>query len=638
MRKNKLGLGILATTFLFGQGAHADLKELIQEHKNDTAVIIQVPGHDADEDNGYGLLLMPPDDYAGKVGLLAPGKLENANFKIVEFKVTGTQPDEDDPTILISQLSDDALSTSDFDGTNVLYHLNIARNYYAKLSAASGFPDEALDHKISVRIRTDLAYNLVTHAAEKPDFNNARYIPKNYGALWGQEVWFDSPKKQLSGVNWYDFAVTAGMAIATKSWETGAVSVPMQFYEHYNAGLDAAKMPDVIYHEAFHYATDAKGLFPMASEGNPVAEDYANYFGSSIIGKPQIAEINEFSSRFYKHNYNKIVDIKDTTPSDYNAFSFGPSIFWQIRKWVGQARADQLVWNSLLSLKGSFKHRDVPVAVSAAAHADQDLTAQEIQEIDDLLAKHHQSYENLELKFNPGEALALMEEAKIQAQGVQTAQAVRAIPDELGAAGVTLSDEDKKQVSDTADAMEAEAKKPGFKDKVIGALRELGHLLDRGAIDAGKGIGYAGSAISAATEAPLSFGTDFTTGLILGHGLISEHEQRLVYQLTGAGGGVASIYYTYAGLGALGFAWATPVTTSAMGIVFVDSLVCMKANPTGKSEKDQYCAKNNKIMAVIGNDSAKAGDKSGTLIRRTAIKVGDFFAKPFRHKKDSALQ
>ena len=89
------------------------------------------------------------------------------------------------------------------------------------------------------------------------------------------------PRTRISSVtsgNWIGLGTNSALGLLT----------------HYNGGIDGAKIPSVIYHEAFHWASDADGYFPMASEGNPVAEDYANYFGSSILNRPEMAMILVF--------------------------------------------------------------------------------------------------------------------------------------------------------------------------------------------------------------------------------------------------------------------------------------------------------------------------------------------------------
>jgi hypothetical protein len=372
--------------------AHADLKELIEENKNNTAVVTSV-SESADSD--YGLLVMPSTEFSNVTSETTPGKLENDYFNILDNEGTET------------------LSNTDFDGDNVFYHLTKARAYYARLAENSGFSDSAFTRKINVRVRVTEYYNPSTHFTKKLAYNDARYIPAedpidaelnkdSSTGQWNQEIWFQSRKGILNmkKSDWAELAINSGISGTTGSWASLPVTIPLEIYEHYNAGLDPAKLPNVIYHECFHYVTDAEGYFPMASEGNPVAEDYANYFGSSINGKPEIAELNEFSSGFYKRSYKKIKDVKDTKESLYNATSFGPSMFWQIQKWLGRDRADQLIWNSLRYLKGSSKHTDVPKALSLAVQNDSALSADEVSEIQELLSAHQKSYENLEKKFS----------------------------------------------------------------------------------------------------------------------------------------------------------------------------------------------------------------------------------------------
>src|SRR6185437_2213410 len=94
-------------------------------------ICVVVPVPDSPNDD-YGLLSMAPQDFVNKTELNDPTKLENQYFQIV-----GDQ-------------GSDTLPVGDFDGDNVLYHLMVARNYYANLAANSGFADPALDRKVVV--------------------------------------------------------------------------------------------------------------------------------------------------------------------------------------------------------------------------------------------------------------------------------------------------------------------------------------------------------------------------------------------------------------------------------------------------------------------------------------------------------
>jgi len=457
-------------------------------------------------------------------------------------------------------------------------------------------------------------------------------------APWNQEILFDEKKTVMAPVDWYSLATSAGFAASTEDW-VSLSATPLQLVDGYNGGIDGEKIPDVIYHETFHYASDAPGLFVMASEGNPVAEDYANYFGSSINGRPEMAEIDEFSGRAYKHEYKKIPEIKDTAPSKYNATSFGTALFWSIRNQLGQDRADQLVWNSLHYLDGSSLHLDVPTAVSAAAHADAALTPDEVSMIDNLLEKYHQSYVNLEIKFNPGEAQKLLDAETVKKAGSAQADQLKKIPGELQANGVDLDPDTAAHISDVADSLKAESAKPGFRSKVVSVLNEISRTMKITEIDTAKAIGITGDVVSAAGNAPVNFGTDLVSSIIMGHGMLTGVElatgkyagrdKGLEAELVGAAGGVATTYYSYAGLAALGFSFTNIVSTSAFGVVFVSSEVCARANLKGKSSLDRYCLENAKLANTINSDTARAGATLGTKVHLELLKIGQFFKNLF---------
>ena len=468
-------------------------------------------------------------------------------------------------------------------------------------------------------------------------------------APWNQEILFDKQKAVMAPVDWYNMATSAGLAASTSNW-ISLSATPLQLISNYNGGIDGEKIPDVVYHEAFHYSSDAEGLFPMASEGNPVAEDYANYFGSSLNGRPAMAEISELSSREYKHDYRKIPEIKDTFPSTYNATSFGTAIFWAIRDKLGQDRADQLVWNSLHFLDGSALHLDVPKAVSSAAHADNALSQEEVTWIDDLLSKYHQSYVNLEVKFNPGEASKLLDPDKVKKAGSDQADHLKNISGELQANGTPLDSETTSHISDVAEKLKGEANRPGFRSKVVIVLNSIAKAMKTTEVDTGKAFGYAGTVVSAAGNAPIDFGTDLVSAIIMGHGMLTGKElttskdpatgnelpakyagrdHGLDAQLTGAVGGVAATYYTYAGLAALGFSFTNVVSTSAFGVVFVNTEVCARSNPRRNNALDRYCAENTKLANSINSDTAKAGATLGTKVHEELVKIKLFFKKLF---------
>jgi hypothetical protein len=366
----------------------------------------------------------------------------------------------------------------------------------------------------------------------------------------------------------------------------------------------------------------------MASEGNPVAEDYANYFGSSINGRPAIAEIDEFSSASYKRDYSKVKEIKNSLPESYNSNPFGPAVFWQIRNQLGQKKTDQLIWNSLHYLNGSALHTDVPKAVSSAAHNDSDLNADEVSFIDTLFSRYSQSYINLELKFNPG-AKTIQDEETLKKAASDQADQLKTIPNTLSANGVTLDSDTVIHISTVADGLKAESQKAGFRSKVVLVLNKIAQAVKLSGEDVGKAIGYTGTTVFSLGESPMNFGTDLFSSLILGHGMNTDGDTTIAAKLTGAAGGVTTTYYSYAGLAALGFSLSSMVTSSAFGVVFIDSEVCSKATPGGVTSLDQYCAENSKIMQTLNSDSEKLGSEIGSEVHHELKNIAQFFKKIF---------
>jgi hypothetical protein len=164
-------------------------------------------------------------------------------------------------------------------------------------------------------------------------------------------------------------------------------------------------------------------------------------------------------------------------------------------------------------------------------------------------------------------------------------------------------------------------------------MKKVGHGFERAGLDIAKSIGYLGDGVYAVSNAPMTFGTDFTTGLIFDRGMVSQGNNKgHVGELVGAGGGIATFYYAYVGLNVVGSAIIGPVTTSSMGVVMVNGLICSNQSPKGTSELARYCKENNKIMQIITMDSAKAGAFIGKDLHKFFGKVAKETRKVFEQK------
>ncbi|MCC6277364.1 MAG: hypothetical protein IT289_05565 [Oligoflexia bacterium] len=279
-------------------------------------------------------------------------KLENRFFRIVE--ATG----------------DEALPLSDFDGRNVLYHFMRARLFFQGLEATN----HALSKSMTIRIRMAHAYNPVTHFSSRNSYNNARHIPEAIDGQWGPETWFHLPKPS---VNWPRSILNTILFSLTVPG-IGLTLLPANVISNSNGGLDAAKIPSVIYHEAFHWASDRGDLFPESQVYHWIPEDYANYFGAAMIDAPLRAESEAYAAPHFRKNFDRLKGrsgqaSKMIESGAYNDTSFVPSLFWQIRKILNAQLqippnaftltsfpivvrlGDQLIWNSIKYL-GNNKH------------------------------------------------------------------------------------------------------------------------------------------------------------------------------------------------------------------------------------------------------------------------------------------
>jgi hypothetical protein len=111
--------------------------------------------------------------------------------------------------------------------------------------------------------------------------------------------------------------------------------------------------------------------------------------------------------------------------------------------------------------------------------------------------------------------------------------------------------------------------------------------------------------------------------------LLTGKDRSTEAELTGSTGGVVATYYLYSGLSALGYAFSGTVTSSAFGVVFINSEVCKKADPSGKSSLDVYCLKNAQLLNVIQRDSVRSGAEIGTAVHQELKKIGQFLKKLF---------
>jgi hypothetical protein len=222
-------------------------------------------------------------------------------------------------------------------------------------------------------------------------------------------------------------------------------------------------------------------------------------------------------------------------------------------------------------------------------------------------------------------AIQGMDEAQIQQAGLEQAEEIRALPDEMAKQGTPLSDTQKTRFNQLADQMASDASSPGFKDRIVSALRASESGLKRIAIDTGEGLGYAGTIVFSVSVSPFLFGSDFVSAMITGRGQITVGGNNNLEAILGYSGGLVIYYYLFTALKAAGYyTLNTPVLFSSLAVVVVDKLICTRlADDEGSTELDHFCATNDKIMDDIAGTSARGGNSLGRMVHKPLVKVCD---------------
>ena len=376
-------------------------RDLVTAHAGEMSVI----RYNKDKDR-FDLVIFSKEELKALLGL-KDDTLENNSFKIVEGggpsvllppdPVTGLSAQKPVEQVQKEFAAERALPITDFDGRNVLYHLMVARDYYTSFDSAN----PAVQRKTKVRVRVPTDYNVVSHAAQAPRCNNSRYIYADYKDRWDGEIWFHVPNKVE------DSQETTILKTAlerlhvsygpTTEYPNGQVlgvelSIPIgaPFVDHWqDIGMDLAKVPSVIYHEAFHWASDDPNYdvgtdkttstdgypFTGVTEGNPLAEDFANYFGTVLNGKPQIAELQAYVEPTRMRDFSGVEPIDQTALKPikdaavngrskmavpYNYTNFIPQLLWGLRKSAPDAQKfDQVAWRVMRKVKATTKPSDM---------------------------------------------------------------------------------------------------------------------------------------------------------------------------------------------------------------------------------------------------------------------------------------
>ncbi len=269
-----------------------------------------------------------------------PPPLENSDFKVIMA--------ESNQTALLN----------DFDGRNVLFHLMYARNYFLKLDPKN----PVLNRKLIVRVHMDKEFNEETHFGSRSLRNRSGYFPAHYLGAFDNEFLF---YRQGTYINLPAILISSALSLLNLPYGP-LISVPISLNRNKNQGFDSARQPYSIYHEAFHWVTDRPGYFQLLRNGAPVAEDYATYFGASILGQHKTHGLESYSDSKNIRDLTKIKKIKKSSGRpeiDYNTARFIPTIFWKIRQWIGADEADRLIYQTIPLVGNQGFPSDVALAL-----------------------------------------------------------------------------------------------------------------------------------------------------------------------------------------------------------------------------------------------------------------------------------
>jgi hypothetical protein len=338
----------------------------------------------------YVLLSWPKDDFAQKWGLQSKGAdgeylLENDFLKVVQFKPTVDSAGE-------SALAEEVLSIQDLDGRNVFYHLMKAREYFLQIAPELGaIQGQGVNRKIVVRVRADRLFNEETHFSEIKAKNMSVYIPPHYDGKWDREIWF---YKRGSRTDWLSLGIDLAMSFT--SLPLGPIFSLITLGQHHNSGIDFAKNPSWIYHEAFHWASDVDGILPVGRYSNPLSENLANYFGSVIEGQPEMGGMRSFTDRRLTRSYEKLKSVRrKKVQLAYDYTSFIPTALWHLRKKIlGAEVVDPIAWKMTGPISEKTWPSEMPAVFLDALGAHE-----KSGQVREFFQRHDCSFHNLNERF-----------------------------------------------------------------------------------------------------------------------------------------------------------------------------------------------------------------------------------------------
>ena len=243
-----------------------------------------------------------------------------------------------------------------------------------------------------------------------------------------------------------------------------------------------------------------------------------------------------------------------------------------------------------------------------------------------------------DVEINLVDEVQATDEATLQKSAIAQADQVKQIPSELRAQGIQLSAEQEAQVNQVADKLNAEATKPGLKERMLSDLKKSEKSGKKAGVVIMKGVGWGGEAALGISLAPLTFGTDLVSSMITGKGVFTSGQNGLP-ALASEVGGIVSLYYVIVGLDAIGVTLEGPLLASGLVAGVINQFICLDSSSTKNAELKNYCAVNAKILKTLWVDPAKGGQSAGAELHKGIMASSRWMMKPFlRHKKKASQE
>lgn len=326
--------------------------------------------------------------------LVSDSSFEGKFFKIVNGKSNEAIKFNDDKDLT-------------FRAANVYYHLTKAKDFFV-----DQLKDEYVKSQSQMTIRINLTngfheFTHFTHDNADKNYNNALTIPAGKGreeqgiASWGNEIWFRPAKsihrKDLAKQNFRSnhsykqvlkkfreqskiqtmqrFLVgllegtltVQGESFVESIFRIGGTSIMAEvavrssdrvtkMFSKKWYHLDAALVPEIIYHEYAHHAlSDTIELFHSL----PVNEGIADYFAAQIAGSHKLAHKIKKYNTFNSKN-GKAEELYDSS-YESNLFAnadFVFSLLWQLNDLLGTETAQSLIYSATNNLTTSSDIRN----------------------------------------------------------------------------------------------------------------------------------------------------------------------------------------------------------------------------------------------------------------------------------------